>query len=431
MVEIKFYIEAKKDLNNFYEGFLELIENIFPYALPNQYGLVEPPEYILSKNGKKHFLDLLCKNRNIVWYGTFPVKYIMINDWRSNKWGEPYYKVAHKPHEISIWIDDQYYKKNTGKSEVNTFFIEASKFFDVTYAEINKVISSDFSMLIHNMTKKNFWQGDFSHMGSPCIIGKPYCEYVKKEKGIILNSTKDLIYFEINVMDGLVAKDIFEKDFYKPQRKVYKNSKAEINKKKSFYKTLSICKAMKKDNIDWNLEECIEYEKWFYTNLENRPQYLLNYIEKTCGCLVKKMYSSGDPECLTVIWKWFLGEIKAKQNSLFSKKDYLSGKMKLILMDIGFLWGNFLVQNCSELKWYKIKNKNDMDYNLIQIGKFTDTVLGRKGKYYYYIDSYRIVDSLIERINKEEQQITDLKNEYLYWRDISEKNASERFNSDK
>lgn len=417
MVELLFYIDAKKDLNHFYKGFLDLIRSTFPPALPARYGLIEPPEYVLSEKGEEHFLDLLHKNRDIVWYGTFPVKYVLITDWRKN---EPYYRYAHRPHKIAIWIDEKFYHQNESKRKANSFFIETSKFFDVTYAEINEQIDSDRFALLHNMTKKNFWQGEFSYMGNPCIIGKPYCEYAKKENGMIMNPSEELIYFEINTGDGMTAETVFEEAYYNLRKGNHKKKKPEFRKKPFFYQTLPICKiikVMKKDNAEWSSEECMNYERWFHLNLESRPKYLLNYIEETPGCSVKKLYYSGDPECLTVIWKWFLDANPLKQNFIFRTKKRLSIKMELILMDIGFLWGNFLVQNSSELQWLKNEGKNDIDRNLIQIGKFAEIIPGKKQKFYHCIDPFRIMDILAERIIEEEQQVTDLKNEYFYWKE--------------
>lgn len=416
MVELRFYIDAKKDLNDFYKGFLEIIKKTFPSALPARYGLVEPPEYGLSEKGEEHFLDLLYKNRNIVWYGTFPVKYVLITDWRAN---EPYYRYAHRPHKIAIWIDEKFYQQNGLKRKVIFFFIEASKFFDVIYAEINEQIDSDRFELLHNMTKKNFWQGEFSYMGTPCIIGKPYCEFTKKENGIILTSSKNLIYF---APDRPVAEKVFIEDFLNSNKKTDKSRKLNSDKKIFSYQPLSLCKVMRKDNIDWNSEESIEYERWFYINLDKRTQYLLDYVDKISDSAIKEMYNSGNPECLTIIWEWFLNENERNHNSFWGKKNQLSKKMELILMDISFLWGNLLVQNCKELGWHKMKKKNYVDYNLIQIGKFSNIVPDRKRKYYYYIDPFRIVDSVADRIFSGEQQNTDLKNEYLYWKDLSKNN---------
>ena len=56
------------------DAFLALLERCVPEALPERYGLWEPPQHVFEETGREHLMAFLSEHMGevIVWYANRP-----------------------------------------------------------------------------------------------------------------------------------------------------------------------------------------------------------------------------------------------------------------------------------------------------------------------------------------------------------------------
>jgi hypothetical protein len=211
------------------QGFIDLynyLKTNFPEALPRRYGIYEPPQYKLEKDGEQHFLEFFFKNKydSIVWYPHKPV--VGIGFTFEKNWG--FKKICDEQrfitNRISIEIDSCVFEQHGWKRQLINVWKGLTEIIKPFYGDVrilHDFISGRSTYWIGGRTedhpvKSGWWLGIPKKLGQAVVLGDPYLSLwdgvrTKGEEkgGLLFISTDDWAKEEdVTSIVGPVPKDI-------------------------------------------------------------------------------------------------------------------------------------------------------------------------------------------------------------------------------
>jgi len=186
------------------DEFIGLLEKMLPKALPRRYGLFEPPQYIYSETGRRHFLGFLQEHLDdvIVWYPHRPVVNVSLHC--SAKWGVD--RLGFRVNYVEVEIESAVLEQPGWKTAIGRFWRAASKAIQPFYGDIRTLkgfvrmgasFGGDIQTDFHPV-KGPWWTGIPRVLGHAAVLGPPYLslwpkfvETAQVEDGIAFLSTTD------------------------------------------------------------------------------------------------------------------------------------------------------------------------------------------------------------------------------------------------
>jgi hypothetical protein len=160
--------------------FVDLIERAFPEALPNRYGLWEPPQHKYSEAGKTHFLNLWTDNLHdlIVWKTQRPVR--SVSAMFPNPLGP--FRKGFRSNRFTIDIELDLLRHPGWNTQVQRFWRAASKLISPFYGEARILqgqpadgwYSVEDSIRQSEPVSSWWWRGVPSRLGCALVASEPY-----------------------------------------------------------------------------------------------------------------------------------------------------------------------------------------------------------------------------------------------------------------
>lgn len=160
---------------------------------------------------------------------------------------------------------------------------------------------------------------------------------------------------------------------------------------------------LQKSNYEFTKKEASQYYEWFVSNVDERANYLRDFISEKQNIEPSKLDFS--PDSLILVWKWFLSVVSVERISeeeLTAVKRIYAGvpqpmfdelvkerslrlnvTAEYVLRDIGMYVSKMFIDNYSGLTWkLKLKPKSDVHANLPVIVGFIDDNPAYEKPYY-------------------------------------------------
>ncbi len=161
-------------------NFINLLENMLPEAMPKRYGLFEPPQYVYSKTGRKHFLGFLQEHSSdiVVWYPHRPVVDVTISC--SPKWGAS--RLGFRANYVRVGIEATALKQPGWDMALDRFWRAASQAIQPFFGDVRTLkgfmrrgatFGSDIKTDFHPV-KGPWWIGIPHKVGHAIVLGEPY-----------------------------------------------------------------------------------------------------------------------------------------------------------------------------------------------------------------------------------------------------------------
>ncbi len=164
------------------ERFLSLLEQQLPEALPNRYGLWEPPQHKFAVTGRAHFLEFLANHLHelIVWETRRPIKWVSLGfpEPRGSSWQ------GFRSNRFEIKVEHDLLHQPGWELQLRRFWRSASALIRPFYGEVRLlrgqnadgyVSAGDISRLSEESPVISWWwRGIPAKLGCAAVLGVPY-----------------------------------------------------------------------------------------------------------------------------------------------------------------------------------------------------------------------------------------------------------------
>jgi hypothetical protein len=162
------------------ERLLGLLEQQLPEALPNRYGLWEPPQHKFAVTGRGHFLEFLSNHlrEGIVWETRRPIK------WVSASFPEPRgaYWQGFRCNQFEIQVEHDLLQQPGWELHLRRFWRSASALIRPFYGEVRLLRgqSADGYVSASDISREEcpviswWWRGIPTGLGCAAVLGEPY-----------------------------------------------------------------------------------------------------------------------------------------------------------------------------------------------------------------------------------------------------------------
>jgi hypothetical protein len=163
---------------------LDTFGTYIPEALPRRYGLYEPPQHELEKQGRDHLLSFLAKHltESVVWYAKAPVAYVFINIRPESGWQRLGAKNEYRCNRLSLEIDAAALQQPGWQTALLRAWRAISTQLNPFYGDVRTLqgyfrsgrgFSSDGASEPHP-TKSWWWKGIPPRLGHAVVVGEAY-----------------------------------------------------------------------------------------------------------------------------------------------------------------------------------------------------------------------------------------------------------------
>lgn len=164
-------------------AFIDLLKSRLPETLPRRYGLFEPPQFKLEKNGIDHFVAFLHAEagNSAIWYPTRPCLNVSI----SYQPDPNYLKhLGFRSHRISLEFESTVLDQPGWTDALRRLWHDLSLFLRPFYGDVRTLdgcVRGGGTYLIDQQTERHpirswFWRGLPESLGHAVVLGAPYTD---------------------------------------------------------------------------------------------------------------------------------------------------------------------------------------------------------------------------------------------------------------